>query len=45
MKQVQILGVMHAGVSVAQERDPPAAVAVTRTKKSLHTLLVSANGT
>ena len=32
-------------VSVAQEHDPPATVAVTRTKKSIHALLVSANGT
>ena len=31
--------------AVAQQRDPPAAVAGTRTKKSIHTLLVSANDT
>ena len=32
-------------VSVAQERAPPATIAGTRTKKSIHTLFVSANGT
>ena len=30
-------------VSAAQERDPPATVAVTRTKKSIHTLFVLLN--
>ena len=42
---IVVRSLLGVTASVMQERDPPAAVAVTRTKNSIHALLVSANGT